>query len=156
MCLVVHRVPLHIHVSSESRQWLQFLRTQRVLQAWTTRDPAAAKTEAAVLRQAISDTDWDTVERHDGLEGALKKINQLAQESPVSNGRGMIDDFRLWGSSRCRRMGETATTWRCSRSRFMISTPTTPFSQRADPSPEWVETFTKRRIRRGKTWISRV
>ena len=26
------------------------------------------------------------------------------------NGRGMIDDFRLWGSRRCRRIGETANT----------------------------------------------
>ena len=110
LCIwMLHRVPLHIHVSSESRQWLQLLCTQRVLQAWTTRDPAAAKTEAAVLRQGISDTDWDTVERHDGLEGALKNINQPEQETPALNGQGMIDDFRLWGSSRCRRMGETAT-----------------------------------------------
>ena len=42
--------------------------TQRVLQAWTTRDLAAAKTKAAVLRQAIADADWDTVERYGGLD----------------------------------------------------------------------------------------
>ena len=74
----------------------------------------------------------------------------------VRHGRGMIDDFRLWGSRRCRRMGETASTWRCSPSRFMISTPTTPFSQRAESSPLWSETFTKRRIRRGTIRISRI
>ena len=35
LCIwMLHRVPLHIHVSSESRQWLQLLRTRRVLQAW--------------------------------------------------------------------------------------------------------------------------
>ena len=54
----------------------------------------------------------DTVERHGGLYAALKKINQLAQESPVSNGRGMIDDFRLWGSRPWRRMGEYSTETR--------------------------------------------
>ena len=47
-------------------------RTQRALQAWTTRDPGAAKTETA-----------------------------------ASAGAGTIDDFRLRGSSRCRRMGVT-------------------------------------------------
>ena len=157
LCIwMLHRVPLHIHVSSKSRQWLQLLCTQRVLQAWTTRHPAAAKTEAAVLRQAISDTDWDTVERHDGLEGALKNINQPEQETPALNGQGMIDDFRLWGSSRCRRMGETGTKQRCSPSRFRISTPTTPFSQRTEFSPLWSETFTKRRTGRGTTRICRV
>ena len=45
----------------------------------------------------------------------------------------MIDDFRLWGSSRCRRMGETATTWQCSPSRFTFSTTPTLLSQRAFP-----------------------
>ena len=38
----------------------------------------------------------------------------------------------------------------------MLLTPTTPFSQRAEHSPLWLETFTKRRIRRGTTRISRV
>ena len=37
----------------------------------------------------------------------------------------------------------------------MILTPTTPFSQRAVPSPLWSRTSTKRRIRRGTTRISR-
>ena len=50
-------------------------RTQWVLQAWTTRDPAAAKTEAAVLRQAIADADWDTVERHGGLDAIVDKFD---------------------------------------------------------------------------------
>ena len=113
-------------------------------------------TEAAVLRQAISDTDWDTVERHDGLEGALKNINQPEQETPALNGQGMIDDLSLRGSSRCRRMGETATKQRCSPGRFRILTPTTPFSRRAEFSPLWSETFTKRRTGRGTTRICRV
>ena len=75
-------------------------RTQRVLQAWTTRDRAAATPEAAVLRQGIADADRDTVERHGGFDAALKKINQLKQETPALNGQGMIDDFHLWGSRR--------------------------------------------------------
>ena len=33
---------------------------------------------------------------------------------------------------------------------------TTPFSQRAEPSPLWLETFTKRRIGRGTTRIFRL
>ena len=53
-------------------------------------------------------------------------------------------------------MGETATTWRCSPTRFMFSTTTTLLSQRAEHSPLWLETFTKRRMGRGITGISRV
>ena len=77
-------------------------RTQRLLQAWTTGNPAAAKTEAAGLRQAIAD-DCDTFKRHGALH-ALKKINQLKQATPEPMGLEMIDDFRLWGSKRCRRI----------------------------------------------------
>ena len=63
-------------------------RTQRVLQAWTTRNPAAAKAEAAVLRQAIADADWDTVERHGGLNGVVDKIDQAQEEMAASAGAG--------------------------------------------------------------------
>ena len=38
----------------------------------------------------------------------------------------------------------------------MIVTPTTLFSQRAEPAPLWLRTFLKRYIRRGTTRISRV
>ena len=94
--------------------WEQHLldRAERVLQSWTVRDMSEAERELLALRQAVAQADGDTVERYGGLNAALKKINQLAQESPVSNGRGMIDDFRLWGSSRCRRMGEYSTETR--------------------------------------------
>ena len=38
----------------------------------------------------------------------------------------------------------------------MLLTTTTLFSQRAERFPLWLETFTKRRIRRGRTSIFRV
>ena len=38
----------------------------------------------------------------------------------------------------------------------MLLTTTTPYSQGAEPSPLWFGTFTKRRIGRGITRISRV
>ena len=89
-------------------------RTHRVLQPWTTRDPAAAMPEAAGLRQAIADADWDAVVRHGGLDAAMRKFHQWYQENPMPKGRGSIDDFRLWGSRPCRRMGGALTRggWR--------------------------------------------
>ena len=86
--------------------------TRRVLQAWTTRDLGATETQAAALRQAIPTGDGDRLERHGGLNVALEDINQFAQENPVLNGRGMINDFRPWGARRCRRMGEYSTETR--------------------------------------------
>ena len=62
-----------------------------------------AETELLTLRQAVAQADWETVERYGGLDAAIKKINELAQESPELNARGIIYDFRLWGSRRCRR-----------------------------------------------------
>ena len=53
-------------------------------------------------------------------------------------------------------MGETATTWRCSPTRFMFSITTTLLSQRAAPSPLSFGTSLKRRMGRGITRISRV
>ena len=56
----------------------------------------------------------DTVERHASLDVVMEKIVQWEQENPASNGRGMIDDFRLRGSRPCRRMGGHLTKggWR--------------------------------------------
>ena len=91
--------------------WEQHLldRAERVLQSWTAGDMSEAETELLALRQAVAQADWDTVERYGGLNAALKKMNELARESPMSNARGMIDDFRLWGSRRCRRGGVRLT-----------------------------------------------
>ena len=84
-------------------------RTQRLLQAWINRDPAAAKTEAAGLRQAIADADWDTVERYGGHDAVVDKIRQLGKGNPPSTGGGMIDNFRRWGSELCRQIGAHST-----------------------------------------------
>ena len=45
---------------------------------------------------------------------ATEKLVQREQVNPASNGREMIEDFRLRGSRRCRHMGDTATKggWR--------------------------------------------
>ena len=92
--------------------WEQHLldRAARVLHSWIAGDMTETDRELLTLRQAVSSADWETVERYGGLDAALKKINQLKQETPALNGQGMIDDFHLWGSRRCRRIGETATT----------------------------------------------
>jgi hypothetical protein len=44
----------------------------------------------------------------------MHKIDQWKQENPASNGREMIDDFRLRGSRPCRHMGGHPTNggWR--------------------------------------------
>ena len=44
----------------------------------------------------------ETVERHGRFDVVMEKIVRWEQEDPASSGRGMIDDFRLWGSRRCR------------------------------------------------------
>ena len=56
----------------------------------------------------------DTVERHASLDVVMEKIDQGEQENPASNGRDMIDDFRLRGSRPWRRMGVTLSEggWR--------------------------------------------
>jgi hypothetical protein len=56
----------------------------------------------------------DTFERHDGFDVVMEKIVQWEQENPASNGREMIDDFRLRGSRTWRRMGGPLTKggWR--------------------------------------------
>ena len=71
---------------------------RRRLEFWAAGARGEASRQAALLRQAIADADRDTVERHGGLNVAMEKIDQLEQETPASNGAGMIDDFRLRGS----------------------------------------------------------
>lgn len=80
-------------------------RARRRLEFWAAGAKGEASRQATFLPQAIADADWDTVERHGGLNVVLEKIDQLEQETPASNGAGTIDDFRLRGSS----------TWRTRR-----------------------------------------
>jgi len=94
-----------VEVVAVAREQHLLDRAKRVLQSWTAGGMSEAETELLALRQAVAQADWDTVERYGGLNAALKKMNELARESPVSYGRGMIDDCRLWGSRRCRRKG---------------------------------------------------
>ena len=92
--------------------WEQKLldRAGRRLQSWTVGDMSEDEKEVVMLRQAIAEADWDTVESHGGFNAVVEKILQWEQENPAPKGRGSIDSFRLWGSRRCRRMGDTATT----------------------------------------------
>ena len=85
--------------------WEQHLldRAQRVLSSWGGRDMNEAERQVLMLRQAVADTDWDTIARHGGFDAVVNKILQWEQKTPASTDRGMIDDFRLWGSRRCRR-----------------------------------------------------
>ena len=98
----------------------------------------------------------DTVERHDGLSVVMEKIDQWEQENPVSNGRDMIDDFRLRGSRPCRHMGGHLTKegWR-TWWRVPSTTPTL-HSQRAKPSPLWSRLYLGIRIGSGLARIPRV
>ena len=82
-------------------------RAGRVLTSWRGRGITEAEQEAVMLRQAIADTDWDTIERHGGFDAVVERVLQVEEQSASTNGPGMIDDFHLWGSSRCRQMGVT-------------------------------------------------
>ena len=78
--------------------------------------------------------------------------DELEEETGSPHGRGMINDFRHWGSRRWSRGGVRLTNV----GPDMISTTTTPLSQRAKPSPLWSNASPKRRTGSGTTRISRV
>ena len=77
-------------------------RAERVLTSWRGRSITDAEQQAIMLRQAIADADWETLERHGGFDAAVKKVLEVEEQSTSNNDPGMIDDFRLWGSRRCR------------------------------------------------------
>jgi len=81
---------------------------------WPDGDMAEDDKEALMFRQAITRTDWDTVERHGGFDVVMEKVVQWEQDNPASNGRKMIHDSRLRGSRTWRRMGVHLTKrgWR--------------------------------------------
>jgi len=87
---------------------------QRVFQAWRAQDPEAAKKEAAALRQAIADSDWDTVERLGGLDAVVGGIDLADEETAASASGGLVDNFRLWRLSSWRQMTairESLSNW---------------------------------------------
>ena len=89
--------------------WEQHLldRAERVLTSWRGRAITEAEQEAIMLRQAVADTDFDTIERYGGFDAVIEKVLQVEKQSASTNDQGMIDDFHLWGSRRCRQMGVT-------------------------------------------------
>ena len=138
--------------------WEQRLldRAGRRLQSWAARDISEAEKEILSLREAIADADWDTVARHGGLDATMRKFHQWEQENPASNGRGMIDDFRLRGSRTWRRMGDTATKGGGAGRWCTILTITNLHYQRAKPSPLWSRLCPETRIVRGLARIPRI
>ena len=98
----------------------------------------------------------DTVEHHGGLDVVVEKIVQWEQENPASNGREMIDDFRLRGPRTWRRMGDTATRGGGAGRWCTILTITNLHYQRAKPSPLWSRLCPGIRIGRGLARIPRI
>jgi hypothetical protein len=86
--------------------WEQHLldRAGRVLTSWRGRAVTDAEQEILMLRQAIDEADWDTLEPYGGLDAAMRTLHRFERQNPNFNGPGMIDDFRLRGSRRCRQM----------------------------------------------------
>ncbi len=84
------------------------------LELWGGGAKGEASQQAVFLRQATADADWDTVERHGGLDAIVGKIDHADDESTASAGAGMIGNFRLAGSRTWRRMGGHLTKggWR--------------------------------------------
>ena len=80
-------------------------RAGRVLTSWRGRGITEAEQEAAMLRQAIADTDFEIIEGYGGWDVVVNRVIQVEKLSASTDGPGMIDDFRLWGSLRCRQMG---------------------------------------------------
>ena len=71
-------------------------RAERVLTSWRGRAVTDAEQDYITLRQALSQADWDTVERYGGFDEAVDKLIEWEQQNPGANGQGMIDDFYLW------------------------------------------------------------
>ena len=135
-------------------------RAGRRLHSWAGSDMSQAERKILTVRQAITDTDWDSVEGHGGFDVVIEKIVQWEQENPASNGREMIDDFRLRGSRTWRRMGGHLTkggwlTRWLTRWRTLLTTPTL-LSQRAKSSPSWSRLCPETRIGSGLARILRI
>ena len=81
---------------------------------WPAGDMGEDEEEVLMFRQAVTRTDWDRVEGHGGFDVVMEEVVQWEQETPASDGRERIDDFRLAGSRTWRRRGGHLTIggWR--------------------------------------------
>ena len=99
----------------------------------------------------------DTVEGHGGLDVVIEKIVQWEQENAASNGRGMIADFRLWGSRRWSRTNAPPQKprWRTGVARDFNHP--NAFLSESGPLPAVVESFPERphHPRRCRFWRHR-
>ena len=88
--------------------WEQELldRAGRRLQSWVVSKMSDDEKEALMLRQAIAETDFDTIESYGGFDAVVEMILRWDRKNPVPKDSGSIDSFRLWGSHRCRRIGD--------------------------------------------------
>ncbi|MDE2758051.1 MAG: hypothetical protein OXI92_16070, partial [Acidobacteriota bacterium] len=91
--------------------WEQKLldRARRRLQSWVANKMSDDEKEALMLRQAIAEADFDTIESYGGFDAVVEMILRWDRKYPVPKDRGSIDSFRLWGSRRCRRIGDRLT-----------------------------------------------
>ena len=80
-------------------------RAERVFASWRGRAGSEDDQDMAILRQALSLADWETVDRYGGFDEAVDTLIEWEKQYPVANGGGMIDDFHLWESRRCLRIG---------------------------------------------------
>ena len=116
-------------------------RAERVLTSWRGRGITEAEQEAAMLRQAVADTDFEIIERHGGFDAVVERVLQVEELSASTDGPGMIDGFRLWGHSDAAVWVSPFQKGGVTLKGDMLVTPATPFSQRAEPSLLWFETF---------------
>ena len=126
------------------------------LRSWVAEKMSEGEKEALMLRQAISDSDWDSVERHGGFNAVVEKILYWERENPAPKGRAMIDRFRLWGSRRCRHMGDHLTQGGGASRWCTILAITNLHYQRAKPSPLWSRRCPGIRIGRGLARITQI
>ena len=134
--------------------WEQALldRAGRRLRSWVVGKMSEDEREAPMLRQAIADTDWDTVERQGGFNTVVRKILHWEQENPAQR---VADRSTISASaghagavvSRTRLQGRVAHRW-CT-----IVTPTNLLYQRAQPSPQWRGIYLGSLIGR---WLARI
>ena len=129
-------------------------RAERVLTSWRGQTISDAEKEILTLQLAVDNADWETLEPHGGPRCRHE------EDPPIRAAKPELQ--RPWNDRRFPPLGvKQMPSYGCHPFRGggvtlrgdMLLTTTTPFSQRADPSPLWVGTFPKRRMGRGITRI---